>query len=189
MGCDYDFETIVKLVVHSMEKLKKYDADLLDINVNERSISHKLAEYLQLEFPEWNVDCEYNRKMLNRKTLNVSYTDITDEDIEAKTIYPDIIVHHRLTDDNLLVIEMKKNGIDTSKDEIKLKAFTGREYDYHFGLLLVIKRDIRDSFEMKWFAEGKQLKATKRNLPACRLPVGQTGSRFGAVREVLGYGE
>jgi len=29
----------------------------------------------------------------------------------------------------------------------------------------------------------------KRNLPASRLPVGQTGSRFGAGREVLGYGE
>jgi hypothetical protein len=158
MGCDYDFETIEKIVIHSMEKLKKYDADLLDINVNERSISHKLAEYLQLEFPEWNVDCEYNRKMLNRKTLNISYTDITDEDIEAKTIYPDIIVHHRLTDDNLLVIEMKKEGGNTTKDKKKLKAFTDpqKSYSYYYGLLLIIKQNGEN--EMEWYVKGERYK-------------------------------
>lgn len=36
------------------------DRDLLVMDVNERSISHKLAEHLAREFDEWDVDCEYN---------------------------------------------------------------------------------------------------------------------------------
>lgn len=168
MASDYDFGTVKNFVKSAIEKLKINDAELLDINVNERSISHKLAEYLQQEFTGWHVDCKYNRKMRDRKTLNVRYNNVTDHDIEAKTVFPDIIVHHRQTDENLLVIEMKKNGIDTNKDEAKLKAFTGPEYVYRFGLLLVLKQN---DFEMQWFAEGERLEATsKRNL------------------EVLGYG-
>jgi hypothetical protein len=154
MESDYDFGTVKKFVKTAIEKLKTNDAELLDINVNERSISHKLAEYLQQSFTFWNVDCEYNRKIRDRKTLKVSYNNITDEDIEAKTIFPDIIVHHRQTVDNLLVIEMKKNGRDTNKDEVKLKAFTGPEYTYRFGLLLVLRQN---EFEMNWFVKGKRL--------------------------------
>ena len=38
------------------------DQDLLALQANERSISHKLAEYLRKEIgEEYDVDCEYNR--------------------------------------------------------------------------------------------------------------------------------
>jgi len=146
---------IAACVDRAIEKLMVNDAELLDINVNERSVSHKLAEYLQQEFTGWNVDCEYNRKMRNLKTLNVSYEGVTDQDTVAKTVFPDIIVHHRQTDDNLLVIEMKKEGMDTNKDEAKLKAFTRHRYAYRFGLLLVLEQ--HNDHEMQWFAEGKLL--------------------------------
>ena len=53
-----DIEGIVK---SSLQKLRRLDKHLLDININERSITHKLAEYLKEYFPEFNVDCEYNR--------------------------------------------------------------------------------------------------------------------------------
>lgn len=33
-----------------------------------------------------------------------------------------------------LVIEMNKNGMDTNKDKVWLKAFTCPEYACHFGL-------------------------------------------------------
>ncbi len=154
MGSNYDFRAIEKAVIRAIEKLKINDADLLDIVANERSVSHKVAEYLQQVFNGWNVDCEYNRKMKDTKTLEVSFDNVTDHDIEAKTVFPDIIVHHRQTDDNLLVIEMKKNGNDTGKDEAKLKAFTGPEYGYFLGLLLVLKEN---DYAMQWFAEGERL--------------------------------
>ena len=135
------------------------DRDLLDINVNERSISHQLAGYLQQEFPGWNVDCEYNRDGSDKKTLLIlrnpfRYDDVKDDDLEAKTVYPDIIIHHRQTDENLLVIEMKKSGGDTSKDIAKLEAFTGAQYEYRFGLLLVVGGDGLPT--KRWFRKGKE---------------------------------
>jgi hypothetical protein len=41
--------------------LLEEDHYLIQNNVSERAITHKLAEYLQKEFPEYKVDCEYNR--------------------------------------------------------------------------------------------------------------------------------
>lgn len=78
------------------------------MNVNERSISHMLALYLKAEFPDWDVDCEYNKDGHFPKKIFVKY-GINSDDADAKTIYPDIIIHHRGTDMNLLAIEIKKS--------------------------------------------------------------------------------
>jgi len=50
--------------------LIKNDAYLVDNEVNERAITHKLAEYIQYLLPEWHVDCEYNRKLGVAKTVD-----------------------------------------------------------------------------------------------------------------------
>ena len=47
-------------VFNSIRLLIKNDFYLLEIGANERSVAHKLAEYLQQEFPNWHFDCEYN---------------------------------------------------------------------------------------------------------------------------------
>lgn len=39
------------------------DDHLLKENINERSITHRLAMYYQEHFPDWHVDCEYNRNL------------------------------------------------------------------------------------------------------------------------------
>ncbi|MBA4719463.1 MAG: hypothetical protein HRO68_10365 [Nitrosopumilus sp.] len=46
-------------------------------------------------------------------------------DIEGRNVAPDIIVHRRKTNDNLLAIEVKKvsNRENRFKDEAKPKAF------------------------------------------------------------------
>ncbi len=54
-------DEIKRIVNCSLQKLRRLDNYLLDIMVNERTITHKLAEYLQEHIPEYNVDCEYNR--------------------------------------------------------------------------------------------------------------------------------
>ena len=43
-----EIEGIVKCCLQTLRRLDKI---LLDINVNERTITHKLAEYLQQHFP------------------------------------------------------------------------------------------------------------------------------------------
>ena len=91
-------------------KLKKNDWKLLKSDVNERSITHKLAIYLQENFPNFDVDCEYNRDGLDPKMLNLPVSNILDNDTEAKTVFPDIIIHERGTKNNILVIEVKKSS-------------------------------------------------------------------------------
>src|SRR5579885_985915 len=50
--------------------LYRYDSDLIDVDANERSLTHKLAEHLKGVFPGWHVDCEYNRSGYNPKLVN-----------------------------------------------------------------------------------------------------------------------
>ena len=54
-------EDVKKRVIAAICALYRHDRELLAVDANERSITHKLAEHLQREFPEWHVDCEYNR--------------------------------------------------------------------------------------------------------------------------------
>lgn len=60
------------VVEQALLQLMKNDAYLLENKISERSQTHKLAEYLQLLLPQWNVDCEYNRKLKLTKTLDFS---------------------------------------------------------------------------------------------------------------------
>src|SRR4030042_3754738 len=56
----YEKEEIEYKIKIALGILFKNDSFLLEKDVNERSISHKLAEYLQEQFPDYDVDCEYN---------------------------------------------------------------------------------------------------------------------------------
>jgi hypothetical protein len=111
-----------------------HDAYLLEVDANERSITHKLAEYLQQEFPEWNVDCEYNRDGLLPKTLDHTFfREVSASDTDAQTVYPDIIVHRRGSGRNLLVIEAKKSTTSSgTRDADKLKGYKV-EHGYDFA--------------------------------------------------------
>jgi hypothetical protein len=96
----YIDEDTVKSKVHvAIGLLLSNDAVLLEDEDHEISIAHRLALYLQQEFADWNVDCDYNRFHNEPKLLN------------GALIRPDIIVHHRRIDDNLLVVETKKQQI------------------------------------------------------------------------------
>jgi len=146
-----------------LQKLRKQDKYLLDKKVNERTITHKLAEYLQDHFPEFNVDCEYNRFEHNRlddlvKRLELPRNKVNWDDTEAKTVFPDIIVHKRGKPEyNLLVIEVKKKSkLNTGNlernnfDKNKLRAFTEEPYNYKSGLFLRIDLDGENDI-LEWF--------------------------------------
>jgi hypothetical protein len=132
-------------IIHAREKLLKKDGFLLEKDVNERSITHKLAQYLEEEFPGWDLDCEYNRVGTDLMIKRIKRLDLEDEgcrtdDTHARTVYPDIIVHHRgKEDENLLVIEAKKKsdhtGID--RDRRKLTSF-GEDLRYQYCVLVII---------------------------------------------------
>jgi hypothetical protein len=137
-------DEIKKKVEFCIRQLLRNDYHLLEINAHERSIAHKLAEYLQQQFHDWHVDCEYNRHGIEIKKLD-----------EAR-VYPDIIVHLRNTPFNLLVIELKCSNENYEGDIEKLKKFTDQngEFKYKLGLFLkILDKEIK---EMIWFKNGQK---------------------------------
>lgn len=149
-------DDIERIIRSCLQKLRKQDKYLLDKKVNERTITHKLAEYLQEQFLEFNVDCEYNRFDEMPKELELPMDNVNWNDTEAKTVFPDIIVHKRGTQkNNLLVIEIKKssNSNPGNFDRKKLKAFLKDPYNYRFGLFLRIDLDDEDDY-LEWFTKG-----------------------------------
>lgn len=58
------------IIKKALFMLAKEDEYLLLNQINERSITHKLAEYIQQILPEYNVDCEYNKHLKDPKTLD-----------------------------------------------------------------------------------------------------------------------
>ena len=150
----YEHEEIKKKVNIAIDLLFKNDSFILEINANERSISHKLAEYIQTQFPEWHIDCEYNRKVKETKRLE----DIAEcsEQRTTDRILPDIIVHHRSVDDNELVIEIKPNKKNDPCDIEKLKLLTQKdgEYSYDFGLYIQFDKTKKPS--LTWYKDGKE---------------------------------
>jgi hypothetical protein len=114
---DPELDRIEKQVIQAARSLLEDERYLLTCNLNERSITHKFAEHLQRKFPNWNVDCEYNRDRHDTKTLALPpRRNITSDDLDAKTVYPDIIIHRRGTDENVVVIEVKKSTNPESDD-------------------------------------------------------------------------
>ena len=153
MPYDYLIEEIKKKVGICLGLLSRTDSFLLERRVSERSVSHKLAEYLQQQFPDWNVDCEYNLKGLGTKQLE----GIQECDEQKKTdrVLPDIIVHRRNTDDNLLVIEVKHQNDDLC-DLKKLELFTSPSGQFRYKFGLFIKFDSPESPTLRWFEDGSE---------------------------------
>ncbi|NNM86167.1 MAG: hypothetical protein HKL96_10485 [Phycisphaerales bacterium] len=113
----------------AIQRLLDHDSFLITNGADEQSVTFRLAMYLADEFPGLDVDCEYNRDETDPK-----------RDTERKLIRPDIIVHRRGTQENILVIEAKKPN-NPNDDEKKLQQLTSKEgkLKYRFGVRLVLK--------------------------------------------------
>jgi hypothetical protein len=152
-GKNMESEMVKEAVNAALDKLLKLDRYLLSNDVNERSISHRLAIYLEPSFPGWNIDCEYNRNHDNPKRLEIPRRNVNSDDIQATTVFPDIIVHKRNTDQNLLVIEMKKT---TSQEEDrydlhKLEAFK-EQLGYKYSVFLKLKIEEKPGIDtLEWY--------------------------------------
>lgn len=126
-------------VARALSELLGNDNDLLGIDANERSITFRFAMYLQQHFPDWTVDCEYNRDGTDPKRLGHLELYPDSEDDEAKTVFPDVIVHRRGTRDNYLVLEFKKSTsrIDRQIDLRKLRGYK-QQLGYEHALFVEV---------------------------------------------------
>lgn len=166
-------ETVLNKIYSAYHRLIIDDKHLLDVDASERSLVHRLAQYLQSEFNDWNVDCEYNRDRHEVKTV-YPWQEKAEEllhEIEntpqgrkrdalvyrlenGLTVFPDIIIHHRDTDENLAVFEIKKSTYQgTDDDDKKLQAYLhDLSYEYAFKITLPTGHDF-GALPEKFFAE------------------------------------
>ncbi|PSD16122.1 hypothetical protein C7E12_02065 [Stenotrophomonas maltophilia] len=126
-------------VARALSELLDNDHDLLGIDANERSITFRFAMYLQQHFPDWTVDCEYNRDGTEPKRLGHLELYPDSEDDEAKTVFPDVIVHRRGTRNNYLVLEFKKSTsrVDRQIDLRKLRGYK-QQLGYEHALFVEV---------------------------------------------------
>jgi hypothetical protein len=95
----------------------------------------RIAMYLQGLFPGYHVDCEYGRfgaaikrvQPNEQQLQEIEVLGLTEvwQQLPARAIYPDIVVHTRKEQtSNLLCLELKSNAFDQS-DDVKMLLLTG----------------------------------------------------------------
>jgi hypothetical protein len=128
-------------VVRALGEFYAREAYLFEKDLGERTLTHRLAVYLERQFPGWQVDCDYDR--LGERTLRMPKGSIVSTDDHlGKSIYPDIVVHRRAVPDNLLAIEVRKasNHQPPEHDQHKLRALTDPYlwFAYRIGVCLTL---------------------------------------------------
>ena len=134
---EYDQGKIEENVDSAISDLFETDSYLLNVDANERSITHRFACYLDKRFEGWDVDCEYNRDEDVTKRINHRIDRIPPDDAHSDIVLPDIIVHRRGSSDNLLVIEVKKSTSQVSPDADLDRLYAFKQHlGYRFGLFI-----------------------------------------------------
>lgn len=158
-------ETIlIELVFNAAKLFYEENKNIVEeLNIHECVLSTRLAFYLQSllnlnpnceEYKGYIVDCEYNRNGNNVKHCK----DLTKKvDEKELSIRPDIIIHKRKEEDNLIVIELKKSHSsskrkDTDKDRLEYFTCKNFEYKYKLGVFVLIGKE---KFELTFFRNGK----------------------------------
>lgn len=169
-------QEIQEIVNTAITALQDNDAFLLKQDISEWAISHKLAVYLDDKFPDCKVDCEYNgyaKADNNKKYIMTLWQRLSelgklkdsdgDEETLKRSVYPDIIVHQRGKEYNLLILEVKKEKNDDKDfDREKICRYTSPEYEnqlnYKLGALIIFttgKDEI--PYEVEWYQNGKRI--------------------------------
>jgi hypothetical protein len=129
-----------KLVTALLEFYSR-ETYLLEKDLGERTLTHRLAAHIEKQFPGSQVDCNFDR--LGERTLHLPRGSIVSTDDRlGKSIYPDIVVHQRDVPNNLLAIEVRKAGNHQpiGHDRQKLQAMTDPNiwFAYWIGMLLTL---------------------------------------------------
>lgn len=149
--------TIKEKVRVCLNRLYTEDGELFNKpgrGVAERCLVFRLAHYLQEEFDDYFVDCDYNfsSRIIGGHILEVPGKETVNRQGDKKKIFPDIIIHKRgsrrtqITPDyilfgNLICFEVKKwnntrNGAG-EEDEHRVKYLTTK-FAYLYGFYIVL---------------------------------------------------
>ena len=142
----HEVEVCLQMAIRQLEMEDRF---LLEHDINERAISHRLALYLTHHFKHWHVDCEYNRAWEDpriRKMMTIPRAKVGWDDTKARTVYPDIVIHVRGSHSNLMVLELKKWGLPNNFDRAKLHQYQ-IQLGYKYAYLLTFRTGVTPGFE------------------------------------------
>jgi hypothetical protein len=154
------FNCLLKLAI---EEFYAKDSVLVEKGGMEQACVVRIFHYLQNnmdnDFAELNLDCEYNKKGEEPKT-------IPDEDGKQVHIRPDMLLHSRGNGvRNVAAVEFKGWWSKESRehDAKKLKALTNLDgqYAYKIGIFVCLGKSF-EKVEYKYFLNGELF--LKRNL-------------------------
>ena len=136
-------ESELDRVVSALGEFYARETYLLEKDLGERTLTHRLAVHLERQFEGWDVDCDYDR--LGERTLRLPKGSIVSTDDHlGKSVYPDIVVHRRAVPENLLAVEVRKasNHQPPDHDRHKLRALTDPHlwFAYRIGIYLTLAR-------------------------------------------------
>ena len=145
-----DSEYIKRKIRKCIDEFYLNESDLLKRENYEVTISCKFSQYLFIEFPKFDVDCEYDKHINEEKRA----------DELNRNVRPDIVIHKRGLDErNLVYIEIKTDHNRESRDEDykKIKAMTKHDgqYKYAFGIFIDFSKNKADLI-IKFFEDGKE---------------------------------
>ncbi|CAL75345.1 conserved hypothetical protein [Bradyrhizobium sp. ORS 278] len=130
-------------LISALQEFYARERFILDRDLGERALTHRLSVHLERNFLGWDVDCDYNR-LGDRAMLLPRGSIVSTDDELAKSVYPDIVVHKRAVPDNLLAIEVRKatNHQPLAHDRHKLMALTDPHlwFAYWIGVLVILDR-------------------------------------------------
>jgi hypothetical protein len=136
-------------VVNATKEFYAREPFLLEKDLGERTLTHRLAVHMERQFDGWDVDCDYNR--LGERLLKLPHGSIvsTDDGL-GKSIFPDIVVHRRAVPENLIAIEVRKetNHQPVEHDHHKLRGLTDPHlwFAYRLGVFLILgKTQVKSS--------------------------------------------
>jgi hypothetical protein len=152
-------------VVAALKEFYAREAFLFEHDLGERTLTHRLAVQLERQFPDFEVDCDFDR--LGPRTLQLPHGSIVSTDDHlGKSIYPDIVVHQRTVPNNLLAIEVRKasNHQPIEHDRHKLRALTDAHiwFAYWIGAMVILGRAGVTACEV--YVAGKLDEALSRHL-------------------------
>jgi len=158
---------IKQKIINCVDKLYLEDKYLFDCEICERCLMFRLAYYLQIEFFDYFVDCEFN-KMGFYGYKHANKVEPIRHGKGVKKMYADIIIHKRNSNiqDNFICLEIKRTRKGLSNDLKRLKnmtrergfsyKYTNYIYAYNYGFLILLPKN-KDKPEIKIFKNGEEI--------------------------------
>jgi hypothetical protein len=128
-------QTELTKLISALQEFYARESYILERDLGERTLTHRLAVLVEKQFTGWEVDCDYDR--LGERTMRLPHGSVSSTDDHlGKSIYPDIVVHQRDIPNNLLAIEVRKasNHQPIEHDQHKLKALTDPHLWFAFSI-------------------------------------------------------